>query len=302
MLIFRSQFLSLSMALFLSACGGGSRLGSGDAAQSGRGEAAGGIYKIGTPYQIAGDWYYPQENTSYVSTGVASWYGPKFHGRPTANGEIFNMDLMTAAHPTLPMPVRVRVTNLENNRTVILRVNDRGPFKKNREIDVSRRAAEILGFKEKGTARVKVEYLGRAPLYDKSGRRIFGVEDDEPEVFYAKRPVTPRSQKQVEAAPVGDVVTRRLEDGVPLTRENEKPPSAYRYTVQAGVFSDRDNAERLSRRLADYAASDVEVIERDGQSLYRVVVGGANIREMTSDTLSQLVEAGYSDAHVIERK
>ncbi len=289
------------MTLLLAGCGSSSRLGGSDDPQSGRTAAAGGIYKIGTPYQIAGDWYYPEVNITYVATGIASWYGPKFHGRKTANGELFNMDLMTAAHPTLPMPVRVRVTNLENNRTVILRVNDRGPFKKNREIDVSRRAAEVLGFKDKGTTRVKVEYLGRAPLYDAAGRRIFSVEYDEPEVFYAARPTTPLSQKRVEAAPVGEVITRRLDDGTPIETKSANAPSHFRYTVQAGVFSDRDNADRLSRRLTDFAPSEVEQVERNGQALYRVLVGGANLRDLTADVLAQLVEAGYSDAHVIER-
>ncbi len=198
--------------------------------------------------------------------------------------------------------MRVRVTNLENNRTVILRVNDRGPFKKNREIDVSRRAAEVLGFKEKGTTRVKVEYLGRAPLYDRAGRRIFDVAYDEPEVFIAQKPKTPFGQKRVEAAPVGEVITRRLDDGALVNTKPDKPLSNFRYSVQAGVFSDPDNAQRLSQRLTDIGQSDVEVIERDGRSLYRVVVGGANVKDMTADVLAQLVEAGYSDAHVIERK
>ena len=102
-----------------------------------------------------------KKTRTYDNTGMASWYGPKFDGRRTANGEIFDMDLLTAAHPTLPMPIRAKVTNLENGKSVIVRINDRGPFAKNREIDMSRRAAEVLGFREKGTAsRVRVQYLG----------------------------------------------------------------------------------------------------------------------------------------------
>jgi peptidoglycan lytic transglycosylase len=124
----------------------------------------GGRYKIGKPYQIANKWYRPRENTRYDRVGMASWYGDLFHGRKTANGEVFNMDALTAAHPTLPLPTLVEVTNLANNRTVIVRVNDRGPYRHNRLIDLSRKAATVLGFKKNGTAKVRVRYVGRAPL------------------------------------------------------------------------------------------------------------------------------------------
>ena len=118
-----------------------------------------GVYKIGNPYQVMGTWYYPKEDYDYSEVGVASWYGPDFHNGVTANGEIYDMHLMTAAHRTLPLPSIVRVTNLENGRSVVLRVNDRGPFVNNRIIDVSKLAAERLGFIEKGTTRVRVDIL-----------------------------------------------------------------------------------------------------------------------------------------------
>lgn len=117
------------------------------------------VFKVGTPYSIDGRRYVPQESYNFVETGIASWYGPNFHGKATANGEVFDMYDMTAAHRTLQIPSIVRVTNLENGRSVKLRVNDRGPFKKNRVIDVSMRGAELLGFKGQGTARVKVEIM-----------------------------------------------------------------------------------------------------------------------------------------------
>ncbi|TAH36581.1 MAG: septal ring lytic transglycosylase RlpA family protein [Alphaproteobacteria bacterium] len=116
-------------------------------------------YKVGKPYQIDGRWYYPQENWGYMEEGLASWYGDEFQGRSTANGETFDKYALTAAHRTLPMPSLVRVTNLDNNRSAILRVNDRGPFKKDRIIDVSHEAARVLGFDLQGTARVRVELL-----------------------------------------------------------------------------------------------------------------------------------------------
>src|SRR5260221_10854625 len=123
-----------------------------------------GIYKVGNPYQIEGTWYYPKEQSDYDETGVASWYGQPFEGRYTANGEAYSSDALSAAHRTLPMPVNVRVTNLENGRSLILRVNDRGPFSKGRIVDVSVRAAKLLGFFEVGTARVRVTFVSRANL------------------------------------------------------------------------------------------------------------------------------------------
>lgn len=124
----------------------------------------GGGYRIGKPYVVGGRMYVPEEDADYRAEGLASWYGTDFHGRRTANGEVFDMHSMSAAHPTLPMPSYVRVTNLGNRRSIILRVNDRGPFHQGRLIDVSIKAADMLGFQSNGTARVRVEFVGRAPL------------------------------------------------------------------------------------------------------------------------------------------
>lgn len=118
-----------------------------------------GQYKIGNPYEIFGVSYFPQEYEDFEEIGSASWYGDNFHGKKTANGETYNMKEMTAAHRTLPLPSLVRVTNLENNKSVIVRVNDRGPFAKNRIIDVSEKAAEALNFKNQGVTQVKIELL-----------------------------------------------------------------------------------------------------------------------------------------------
>ncbi|MGE4562585.1 MAG: septal ring lytic transglycosylase RlpA family protein [Rhodospirillales bacterium] len=116
-------------------------------------------YKVGNPYQIKGVWYYPREDYQYNETGIASWYGAQFHNRHTANGEVYNMNAVTAAHRTLPLPSSVRVTNLENGRSLILRVNDRGPFARGRIIDISRRGAQLLGFQKQGTAKVRVQII-----------------------------------------------------------------------------------------------------------------------------------------------
>ncbi len=136
----------LGATLLLAACGSGPSSNSKPNIPSG----VGGTYKVGKPYQIAGVWYYPKEDERYDATGIASWYGPQFHGKKTANGEKFDQEQLTAAHPTLPMPVLVRVTNLENGRTLVVRVNDRGPFVAGREIDLSRKAAELLPVRTPG--------------------------------------------------------------------------------------------------------------------------------------------------------
>lgn len=124
----------------------------------------GGHYMVGKPYKVAGRWYRPQYDPHYDKVGTASWYGPNFHGRLTANGEVFDQYALSAASPTLPLPSYVRVTNLENHRSVIVRVNDRGPYAHGRLIDLSGRAASMLGFVEEGTAKVRVQYVGKAPL------------------------------------------------------------------------------------------------------------------------------------------
>jgi rare lipoprotein A len=120
-----------------------------------------GIYKIGKPYRVLGNTYYPREDRNYEEVGLASWYGDDFHSRKTANGDTFDMDSMTAAHRTLPMPSVLKVTNLENGRSALLVVNDRGPFVNGRIIDVSKKAAEELGFLKNGVAKVKVKFLRR---------------------------------------------------------------------------------------------------------------------------------------------
>jgi len=132
----------------------------------------GGTYRVGKPYTVAGRVYVPEEDTNYREEGLASWYGDDFHGRLTANGEVFDMASLTAAHPTLPMPCYARVTNLSNGKSLIVRVNDRGPYHGNRLIDVSNRAAELLEFKGNGVARVRVEYVARAPLEGSDDRQL----------------------------------------------------------------------------------------------------------------------------------
>jgi rare lipoprotein A len=135
----------------------------------------GGTYRVGKPYSVAGRVYVPEEDTDYRAEGMASWYGDDFHGRLTANGEVFDMSSLTAAHPTLPMPSYARVTNLSNGKSLVVRVNDRGPYHGNRLIDVSNKAAELLEFKGNGVAKVRVEYVGRAPLEGSDDRQLMAT-------------------------------------------------------------------------------------------------------------------------------
>ena len=135
----------------------------------------GGAYRVGQPYTINGQTYYPTDNPSYRAEGIASWYGPDFHGRLTANGEVFDMHGISAAHPTMPLPSYARVTNLDNGRSIIVRVNDRGPYARNRIIDVSIGAANALGFYGDGLAHVRVDYVGRAPLEGSDDRVLLAT-------------------------------------------------------------------------------------------------------------------------------
>ena len=173
-----------ALALLLAACsGGGPGKGKYDpkygvsastrvATKAGQFKKGGGHYKVGKPYKVAGRTYVPKDDPGYVKTGKASWYGDDFHGRLTANGEIFDMHSLTAAHPTLPLPSYARVTNLKNGSSVIVRINDRGPYAHNRVIDLSKRVAEVLKFKNDGIANVKVKYIGRARMDGKDGRYL----------------------------------------------------------------------------------------------------------------------------------
>jgi rare lipoprotein A len=135
----------------------------------------GGVYRVGKPYTVAGRVYVPEEDPHYSAIGLASWYGDDFHGRYTANGEIFDKEAISAAHPTLPLPSYVRVTNMSNKRSIIVRVNDRGPYVGNRLIDLSHKTANLLGFQGHGVAKVKVEYIGRAPLQGSDDRKLMAT-------------------------------------------------------------------------------------------------------------------------------
>lgn len=236
-----------------------------------------GTYKIGKPYQVAGLWYHPREDFGYIETGTASWYGPDFQGEQTANGETYDMNALTAAHRTLQMPSIARVTNLDNGRSVVVRINDRGPFARDRIIDVSRRAAQMLGFEGRGTAQVRVEVL------PEESRRIAelaksGADSTRLDEFMARR-----YGRQPVIQPV------RYE--VPV-----QPASLY---IQAGAFAMRENAERLKAELSRFGAVRIDTTDANGRTLYRVRLGPLGSVDAAEATLSDLVGSGYSVAQVV---
>ena len=239
-----------------------------------------GTYKVGIPYQVGDTWYYPHEQSSYDETGIASWYGPTFYGKPTADGEIYDGEGLTAAHRTLPMPVNVRVTNLENGKSLVLRVNDRGPFANGRIIDVSRHAAELLGFYAQGTAQVRVTYLGRA---------------DRPDESQIARAV--RSAPQARAQVVTRMASRPSPKPVQVAALEPPPQKTTRLYVQAGTFSSPENAERLKADLG--AGVFVSPSERDGRPLYRVRSGPYDDLEAANAALARLSELGKNGAQIV---
>lgn len=193
----------------------------------------GGGYKVGKPYTIGGRTYFPAENPNYVAEGQASWYGKDFHGRKTANGEIFDMASISAAHKTLPMPSYVRVTNLSNDRSIVVRVNNRGPYVGDRLIDVSYKTAELLGFAKNGVARVRVQYLGRAPLDDDDDIKLASTlrTDGTPADLIEGSPVRVASAKPF--VPEGPSIRSVAAAAVP-TGEAPVPPSRPYDLGQAG--------------------------------------------------------------------
>ena len=192
----------------------------------------GGTYRVGKPYKVAGRTYVPEEDPNYRGEGVASWYGEDFHGRLTANGEIYDMHGISAAHPTLPMPSYVRVTNLRNKRSLIVRVNDRGPYHGNRVIDLSSRAADLLGFRGHGLGRVRVEYVGRAPLEGSDDRLLMatlregGPAPAPSAVMVASaKPFVPEAHRVVARGPAPLPPERPFDLGQPAERVAAAPPA-----------------------------------------------------------------------------
>jgi rare lipoprotein A len=273
-----------------------------------------GIYKVGNPYQIGDTWYYPREQPNYDETGIASWYGPTFYGHRTANGEMYDGKAMTAAHRTLPLPVNVRVTNLDNGKSVIVRVNDRGPYAKGRIIDLSEAAARALDVIASGTARVRVTYLARADL----GNGEPPPPETPPEIegAVAAAPtgkvdtaalnivpgatVAPPVQVGALPSPLPSVAPPPAADTQPTGQVTKVPvPATTHLYVQAGAFTTMANADRLKSRLASAGDLFISPIDRGGQRLYRVRSGPYDDVESADVALARLNGLGSNDAQIV---
>jgi rare lipoprotein A len=251
-------------------------------------------YKVGDPYEVAGIRYYPRVDPDYDETGIGSWYGLPFHGRDTANGESYDMNELTAAHKTLPMPTMVRVTNLENGRSLVLRVNDRGPFVNGRIIDVSRRAAQLLGFEITGTAKVRVQAMsadGAAVFADKA------ITTDEER---AAVPSAPREPVEVDslAPPEGISKSPAAARNLPAA-VNRVPVGATDLFIQAGAFTYRANATRLARRLLTLGPTQVTSVVIDGTEFFRVRIGPLAGVDEADLILEDVYRMGFREARIV---
>lgn len=312
--------VALAAVLFLASCAE-TELGAHMAKSALGGQNGQGVFKVGNPYQVAGVWYYPQIDEAYDSTGIASWYGAKFHGRPTANGEIFDQNALTAAHPTLPLPVLVRVTNLENGRSLVVRVNDRGPFAHGREIDLSRRAADLLGFLNQGTAKVRVQYVSIAPRLDGGSYQVSSLR----ETFVAPKAETSPEERTAIAAPVETVSSQPLAPppggsaapaafkpaapsripapAVPaaVTGDVEMVPVSgpNRIYIQAGAFQNLENAESLRRDLSGVGSVEIKPVMLDDKPFYRVRVGPVSDVAAADTYLERVINRGHPGARIV---
>jgi rare lipoprotein A len=289
-------------------------------------------YKLGKAYQIDGAWYYPKVDYDYNETGIASWYGADFHGKATANGEIYDQNALTAAHKTLPMPTLVRVTNLENGRSIEVRINDRGPFVNNRIIDLTRRGAQLLGFEGQGTARVRVQVMKDDSIL--LANKVGGAQ-----LAYAGEPEPGGTAPKPLAAPQGQVITQTLTGGqaVPAAPMTSPPPTptqpaqsnsvvglpkpsaavaaaaipslsgSVSYTpvkptnifIQAGAFLQQSNANKLTQKLATLGQTRVTQVRVGSQTFYRVRLGPIQRVEDADQLLQKVIETGQPDARII---
>ncbi len=301
----------LAVALLLAACGSDRSASRRTATDSS------GRYKVGQPYQIKGNWYYPREDYSYDETGIASWYGEAFHGQQTSNGEIFNKNELTAAHKTLPMPSLARVTNLENGRSVVVRINDRGPFSGARIIDVTQRTAQLLGFENQGTAKVRVQVLSDESKAIADAMRRYGssspvqVASASPETAPTAS-ITPVTSRKLEP-PTG--YTEPAQAPLPATRaearammQTVKPvpevrqlevSGSNRLFVQAGAFTNPDNASRLKERLTKVGKVTVADVVLKGVRYYRVRLGPVNDVAEADRLLRRVNGAGAGEARIV---
>ncbi len=249
----------------------------------------GGRYFVGKPYQVAGVWFKPREQPGYDRKGAASWYGEAFHGRKTSNGEYFDMNMLSAAHPTLPLPSYAKVTNLANGKSVVVRINDRGPFVGTRIIDLSKRTADVLGFRSKGKADVRVQWIGKAPIHD-NGSHLAMMNQKIGQGASVNTLIAAAEGRETASETVQQVAY------VP-----DKPQSAHRAEekiLQIDSYASLDDAEAARRALSNIGP--VQVYEWDSAEgpVFKVQMGPFRSEIGAREALNSVRDAGYQNAQM----
>lgn len=286
----KTYFALACLLMFVSGCASHNvDLGESPYSQAAAIKGQGGTYKVGKPYKIKGTKYYPKEDYNYSEVGIASWYGSDFHNKKTANGEKYDMNTLTAAHRTLPLPSIVRVTNLENGRSLVLRVNDRGPYAKNRIIDISKRGAQLLGYQAQGTAKVRVDLLAEESKALKAAMLGEKVEDIK---------IPTNKNQQIPA--VANSKTLVLYDASKTDKITNSRGADNHYFVQAGAFSQKNSAIGLKNKLSQFGNTNIAQANVSGNNFYRVRIGPFSFKEEAEVTLAKVVNFGISNASVVK--
>jgi len=268
--------------------------------------SVGGHVKRGTPYQIAGKWYYPLSNGEfYDQSGIASWYGEEFHGKKTANGELYDMHTFTAAHTTLPLPSVVLVTNLENGKQIKVRVNDRGPFVKNRLIDLSYAAAQALGYDKQGTTRVRVQTLQTPSTSQLDAAAAIGEKNEELDT-------TSEAEAQKSVKKINQEIMPKTMPVVALPAvipaEVQQPEVAQQFTsqaatkavIQVGAFGNKTNADGLVKQLqAGFGESMPAPYVMENSGIYRVRLGPFVAENEAVQALQLVQSQGFGAAMIV---
>lgn len=246
-------------------------------------------YKVGAPYKIDGEWYVPKVDDRYEEEGMASWYGDDFHGKMTANGEIFDKRRLSAAHKTLPLPTLVEVENLENGKRAVVRVNDRGPFKGKRVIDLSHAAADALGFTRQGVARVRVRYVGNADVYGAAA--LPGEAAPAPRVA-ASREAAPAIAASSEPDRLASLIAS-------ATAAEAVNSSVAEIWVELAAVEDLATLEKMNLDLPDVGPVTVRSGDSGGRRTQFLRVGPFIDEAIAFASLSRVRAAGFGDARIV---
>ncbi|MBP5698290.1 MAG: septal ring lytic transglycosylase RlpA family protein, partial [Alphaproteobacteria bacterium] len=259
-----------------------------------------GVYKVGSTYTALGQKYTPEEDYRYSETGIASWYGADFHNKRTANGEIYNMNAVTAAHRTLPLPSIVRVTNLENGKSIIARVNDRGPYVKNRIIDLSQKGAELLGYKMQGTAKVKVEILAKESQALKEA--MLSKNNSSKTYNEAIKYSTVTDTKVAAAATKAPVTATATATQAPIAPAAAPAPANDfgTYYVQVGAYADLDKAKETAESMSRFGNVSIYEAYLSKDGIYRVRLGAYKSRDEALQILDRVLDYGHADVTIVE--